>query len=147
MLRIQRQQDDLVALRGLQLRDRLGGKWMPVTHGHEAACVQTLLRQLCFEREGLLLGEAADGRASADRGVVVLHFMGAGGRNEFGKRLSPDAGEGKINDIGIAEEVIKKRFDRSQGVRTTQLKQNYPHTALWFRHPFRFPRTGESTPI
>ena len=37
ILRIQRQQHDFVALRRLQLLDRLASKRMPVAHGHKAA--------------------------------------------------------------------------------------------------------------
>ena len=78
---------------------------------------------------------------------MMLHFTGACGRNQFGERLAPDAGKGKVNDIGVAEEVIKERFYRSQRVGPAELKQNYPHTARCLRHPFRFPRTREFTPI
>src|SRR5580700_2645950 len=66
VLRIQRQQHDFIALRRLELRDGFAGKRMPVAHGYETASVQTLIRELGFERPRLALGEAPDGRASAN---------------------------------------------------------------------------------
>src|SRR5579863_4697647 len=78
---------------------------------------------------------------------MMLHLSGAGGGNELSQGLAANAGERKVDDVGVAKEVIKERFDRSQCVRTTQLKQNYPHTAVCLRHSLGFPRTGEFTLI
>jgi hypothetical protein len=120
---------------------------MPVTHGYKTTRIKAAMLQFRLQRLSLPFGEAPDGRASANGRVMVLYFTGARGLNQFGQRFTADAGEGKVNDIGVAEEVIKERLDRSQRVRTAQLKQNYPHTARCLRHPLRFPRTAEFTPI
>jgi hypothetical protein len=36
----------------------------------------------------------------------MLDLTGAGGGDQLGKRLTADPSEGKVNDIGVAEEVI-----------------------------------------
>jgi len=59
---------------------------------------------------------------------VVPHLARSRRRDQFGQGFTPDAGKGKINNIGIAEEVIKKRFDLFQPIWSAQLKQNYTHT-------------------
>src|SRR5271165_5093068 len=112
----------------LEFRDGLASKGMPITHGHKTACVQPAPGQLRLESPRLTLSKAADGRAAANGRIMVLHFTGARGRNQFGQRLAADAGKGEVNDIGVTEEVIKERLDRSQRVRTAELKQNHPHT-------------------
>ena len=71
---------------------------------------------------------APDGRAAADGRVVVLHLARAGGRDELGQGLASDAGKREVNNVGVAEEVVQKRFDRFQRVGSTELKENYPHT-------------------
>jgi len=81
ILRIQGQQNHLVALRSLQLRNRLTGERMPVAHGHKTARIQALIRQFRLQSSGLLLGEAANGRAATDSRIMVLHFACAGSRN------------------------------------------------------------------
>jgi hypothetical protein len=48
---------------------------------------------------------------------MMPHLPGARGRNHFRQSFAPDAGKGKVNDIGVTEEVIKERFYRSQRVR------------------------------
>ena len=93
ILRIQGQQNHFVAVRRPELRNGFAGKRMPVAHGHKAARIQSLLRQLGLERQRLPFGEAPDGRASANRRIVVLHFAGARGRNQFCQRFASDAGE------------------------------------------------------
>src|ERR1700691_1018650 len=120
---------------------------MPVAHSYEATRIHAVICKFSLERPRLPLSEAADRRASANGCVMMLHFARACGRNKFGQRFSPDAGERKVNNIGIAEKVIKERLYRSQRIRTAQLKQNYPHTARCLRHPFRFLGTREFTPI
>src|SRR5579859_8087923 len=71
----------------------------------------------------------------------MLDFARARGRNYFGESFTPDAGEGKVDNVGVAEEVVKKRFDRFQRVGSTELKENYPHTPCCARHFPRIPRT------
>ena len=82
VLRIQGKQNHFIAVRRAELGDCFAGEWVPVAHGHKTAGVQAAPRQLGFERNRLPLREVPDGRASADGGVVVLHFAGARGRNQ-----------------------------------------------------------------
>ena len=70
----------------------------------------------------------------------MLDLLGARAGDQFGERTAPDAGEGKVNDVGIAKQVIKKRLDGLQRVGSSELEQNYPQTPLGLRHPHRFPR-------
>src|SRR2546430_14671983 len=70
----------------------------------------------------------------ADGRIVVLHFPSACCRDQFGQRCSPDAGKRKVNNVGIAEEVVKEWFDGFQRVGSTQLKENYPYTPCCARH-------------
>ena len=122
ILRVERQEDNLVALRLDQPGYGLAGEWMPVAHSHETTRIQAEGIQFTLKRTRLLLGIAADGRASADGGVMMLYFAGAGGGNQFGQRFAPNAGEGKVNDFGVAEEIVKKRFYRFQAVGSAQLE-------------------------
>src|SRR5437899_3107343 len=66
---------------------------------------------------------------------MMLNFFGACGGNQLRQRLSSDAGEGKINDIGITEEIKKERFDRFQRIGPTELEENYTHSPYWLHHP------------
>jgi len=59
---------------------------------------------------------------------VVLHLARSRRRNQFGQGPAPDASEREVNNIGIAEKVIKERFDLFQPLRSAQLKENYTHT-------------------
>ena len=95
ILRIQRQEHHLVALRRSQLLDRLVGEGMPVAHGHETVRIDALIAQFRFQSASLLLGMAANWRASSDGGVVMLHFARAGGGNQLGKGLRPMRAKGK----------------------------------------------------
>src|SRR6266702_1041346 len=66
---------------------------------------------------------------------MMLNFFGACGGNQLRQRLSSDAGEGKINDIGVTEEIKKERFDRFQRIGPTELEENYTHSPYWLHHP------------
>src|SRR4029077_14058163 len=72
ILWVQRKQDDLVAFCYPQLLYRLSGKGMPVTHGHETTGIQTGFSAPKWQGASLLLSEPPDGRAPANRRVVVL---------------------------------------------------------------------------
>lgn len=117
------------------------GEGMPIAHGDEAVGVDSLILQLGFESARLALGMAANGRASANGRIMMLYFAGARGGNELGERFAANAGEREVDNIGIAEEVVKERFDRFQRVGSTELKENYPHTPCCARHFPRIPRT------
>src|SRR5216683_44544 len=108
---------------------------MPVAHGHKTDCVQAVCGQFFLQGAGLLLGEAPDRRRPADRLIVMPHLFGARGRNQLGQRLSSDAGEGKIDDVGIAEKIEKKRLDRLRRVGAAKLEQNYTYSPCWVSHP------------
>ena len=38
------------------------------------------------------------------------------------ERLAGDAGEGEVNDIGVAEEIVEEGLDRVDGVGASELK-------------------------
>src|SRR5579862_1257452 len=114
---------------------------MPVAHGHETLGINPLIAQLTLQRTCLALRMTADRRASTDGRIVMLYFSSTGRRNKLCQRLTTDASERKVNNVGVAEEVVKKRFDRFQRVGSTELKENYPHTPCCARHFPRIPRT------
>src|SRR5207245_10222183 len=122
------QGNGLAARRVLELGDGLGGEGMPVAHGYEAAGVYAKRLQSGLERAGLTLGEAPDGRAAANHGIVVLNFFGTRAGNQFSERAATDASEREVDDVGIAEHIKKKRLDGFQRMGTIELAQNYPHT-------------------
>src|SRR5258708_14503558 len=119
---------------------------MPVPHSDKTVCIDPLITKFCFERASLPFRMPPDRRASADGGIVMLDLTCAGGRDELGQGFTPDAGKREVDDVGVAEEVIQKRFDRFQRVGSTELKENYPHTPCCARHFPRIPRTEECTP-
>ena len=84
--------------------------------------------QFGFQSPGLPLGVPPDRRTSANGRVVMLHLAGARGRNQLSQWFAPDAREREVDDIGVAEEVIKKGLDRFQRIGSAELKENYPHT-------------------
>ena len=61
ILRIKRQQDDLITTGSAQLLHSFAGKGMPVAHGDKATRVHAAVRELQLQAAGLLLGETADG--------------------------------------------------------------------------------------
>ena len=72
IVRIERKQHQFVVGRAFQRCDGLFGAGMPVAHGHDGAR-GNVQAQRRFEGLGLPLGEAPDGRASADFGIVLAH--------------------------------------------------------------------------
>jgi hypothetical protein len=135
ILRVEREEYNFVALGGAELFNRLGGKGMPVAHGHETTCIHTIGSEFVAQRASLLFGEAPDGRSSPDRLVVMLYFLGSSGGNQPGERLAADPGEWEIDDIWIAEQVKKKRLDRSWRVGAAKLEQYYTYSPCWVSHP------------
>ena len=87
-----------------------------------------MARELGLERPGLQFGEPADGRSSPNGRVVVLHLARSRRRNQFCQGPTPDTSKGEVNNVGIAEKVIKKGFDFFQPAWSAQLKQNDTHT-------------------
>src|SRR4029077_2160733 len=121
-----------------QMFNRFRGEWMPVTHGHEAAGVDAGFCQLELQGSGLLFGKPADGRASADDRIMMLNFFGARAGNQLRQRLSAQAGEREVDDIGIAKKIKKERFDCVQRVGAAELEQNYTYSPCWVHHPQSF---------
>ena len=94
ILRIERQQHDFIAIRGAQLLDRLGGERMPVAHGHKAAGVNAqIVRAAVCKRAACCSVKRRMGEAAADGGIVMLHFAGACGGNQFGRAVSVRCGQ------------------------------------------------------
>ena len=88
ILRIKRKQHNFIALCCPELLDRFRRERMPVAHSHKTTCVQAILGQLRLQSAGLLLGKAPDWRRSANRRIMVLHFLGPRGRDQPGQRLA-----------------------------------------------------------
>jgi hypothetical protein len=42
----------------------------------------------------------------------MLHFLSTSGGDQLGQWLSPQSGEGKINDLGVRKKIKKKRLNR-----------------------------------
>src|SRR5579862_3539410 len=72
---------------------------------------------------------------------MMLDLAGAGGGNQLGEGFAADAGKREVNNVGVAEKVIKERFDGFQRVGSTELKENYPHTPSCARH---FPQNPQN---
>src|ERR1700680_760455 len=87
VLWIQGQQNHFVAICSLEFCNRLAGERMPIAHGHKAARLQSLIRQVRLERPRLTFGQEAEGGASADGGIWGLNFRGGGGGDNLGRGL------------------------------------------------------------
>jgi hypothetical protein len=68
---------------------------------------------LTFALEGFSLapGELEDRRLAADFRVMMRDVLGAPRRDQFRQRLPGEAREGKVDDVGVAEQVVEERFD------------------------------------
>jgi hypothetical protein len=110
---------------------------MPVAHGHKTPGLESGAGQPQLEGAGLLLGEAPNrGSASYNR-VMMLNFSGTGAGNEFRQRSASDAGEWKIDNIGVAKQVIQEGLNRLQRVGSAKLEKHYSHTPYFIYHPPR----------
>src|SRR6267142_2684777 len=69
---------------------------------------------------------------------MMLNFLGACAGNQFGQRLTAQAGEREVDDIGIAKKIKKERFDCVQRVGAPELEQNYAYSPCWVHHPQGF---------
>jgi hypothetical protein len=56
---------------------------------------------------------------------MVLDMARARGRYQLGQRLSGNAGEGKIDYVRVAEQVVEEWLDALRRIRPSQLEQNY----------------------
>src|SRR5581483_8784057 len=107
-----------------QFRNRLARERMPVAHRDYAARVHARLAQLGFQRRRLLLGVPANGRSAADHFVMMRNFLRSRGRDQAREGPPPEAREGEINDVGIAEEVIEERLNRLERLRSAELEEH-----------------------
>src|SRR5277367_2525043 len=112
----------MIDSRFLKLLDRLRGKRMPIAHCHHAARVQALPHQLRFQSRRLPFGKHANRRSAANRRIVLRSFLRARARDEFSQRPPADARKWKVNNVGIAKEVIKEGFDRGERIWSTKLE-------------------------
>ncbi len=56
----------------------------------------------------------------------MLNFLGTRAGDQSGQGPAADAGEREIDNIGIAEQVEKKRLNGIQRVGSAELEQDYP---------------------
>ena len=77
---------------------------------------------------------------------MMLHLASASRGNQLGEWFASDACEGEVNNVGVAEKMVKKWFYRFQRVGSTELKENYPHTPCCARHFPTIPRTDGNVP-
>src|SRR5580698_2167307 len=78
IVRIEREKDQLVVRLAVEGGDGLSRVGVPIAHGDDGASGNVGFESR-FESAGLLFGEAANGRAAADFGVVLADYFGAGG--------------------------------------------------------------------
>jgi len=64
----------------------------------------------------------------------MLHFASTCGGDQFRQRFSTNAGEREVDNVRVAEEIVKEWFNRLQRVGSTELKENYPYTPCCARH-------------
>src|SRR5256886_2037727 len=69
---------------------------------------------------------------------MMLNFFSARAGNQSCKRLTAQAGEREVDDIGIAKKIKKERFDCVQRVGAPELEQNYAYSPYWVHHPQGF---------
>src|SRR5581483_1194573 len=98
---------------------------MPVAHRNHHARVE-IGAQHGLERRRLAPGVFQNRTAPADLGIVMLHVARPRRGNQFRQRLARDSREWEIDNVGVAKQVIKERFDTLQRVRAAQLEQHYP---------------------
>ena len=102
IVRVERQQHELVEGRAVERGDGLRSVRTPVAHGHDGAR-GNMRAQRRFESARLLLREAANRRASADFGVCCADGFRARGGDQLRQRLAREKRAGEIDDVGIAE--------------------------------------------
>ena len=101
ILRIERQQHDLLRRVRLQLANGFRGERMPIAHGHHHARIE-IAPQLGLQRPRLPLGKLQDRRAAPDLRIMMPHVPRARRGNQARQRLPRNARERKIDDVRIA---------------------------------------------
>ena len=137
IMRVERQQDEFIVRGAFQRRNRFLRARIPIAHGDDRAS-RHVAAQRSLHSLGLPLGKTANGRPSANFGIVLAHLLRARGGDQLRQRLAGQKRPGEINNVRIAEQVIEERLDGGLRVRTAQLEQNhrdffgFPHDT--FRH-------------
>jgi hypothetical protein len=58
---------------------------------------------------------------------MIPHVARACGRNQARQRLPRDTRKGKVDDIGIAKQIIKEGLDGFERIRPAKLEKNDPY--------------------
>ena len=106
----------------LEFEDGFAGERMPVAHGHNDTRVESAA-QFAFQRGGLPQGKFENRRAATDFRIMAAYVACARPGNQTRQGPPRDGGQGEIDDIRVAEEVVEKGLDGVDGIRATQLKQ------------------------
>jgi hypothetical protein len=118
---------------------------MPIAHRDKTPGIQPGMLQPGLQGIRLLLSEPPDRRSSANYGIVMFDFFGPSRRDQLRERLPPDPREREVNNVGIAEKVIKKWLDGGQGVGTAKLEKYYPYAPSFFGHPPKVPNNADGS--
>ena len=118
------QHHHLVHVVGLDVAHRRLGEGMPVAHGHVAGGLDAPLAQAALQLAGLLLGDAPQGRATADRAVGLLRLAGPQAADQPGQGLLQGR-IGQPDDLGIGEQVVEERTHVLDPLRPSQIQQQH----------------------
>ena len=136
ILRIEREEDQIVQGRGADGGDGFAREGMPIAHGYETFRVAASIAsggERALEGSSLALGEQANWGTAADRGVMIGHDARAPVRDPPGERAARQPRAGEINNVGIAKKIVEEWLDRVGRVGATQLEHHYAD-ALAFAH-------------
>ena len=125
ILRIERQQDDLVRRKVLhRLRRRLGER-VPIAHGHEAAGLEARQGRRQPRLKRLHLGRrlAQERRGAAHHSVVGAGLLAPAGGDEPGQQRAQRPGQ--ADDGRIVEQVEQEGLHRVQAVRSAEGEQHH----------------------
>src|SRR5215472_17827663 len=81
--------------------------------------------QDALEGNGLARCVLEDWASAADFAVVVGDLLGAAGSDQAREGLARDAGERKIDNIWVAEDVVKEVLNSRDRIRTAQLEKDH----------------------
>ena len=126
IVRIQREEHNLLDAGGEERIDRLVGHRMPVPHGDHHPDVK-IGAQRPFQGRGLPPCQIQNRRPFADPCVVLLHAGGAAPRNGPRQRAPEEKCQREVDDIGIAKQVVEKRFHRRKRIGASELQEHDAH--------------------
>ena len=98
---------------------------MPIAHGHHHARHERFA-EFRLQRPRLPRRHLADGRLAADFLIVLADFARAPRGNQPRQGLARQPRKREVDDVGVAKQVIEKRFDGVERVGPAQLKQYHP---------------------